>query len=94
MPELCRSIIVEAQDQAEYHENDGRDDPFLFLIHCESPVLRRVLYAKIRKRRMDAKPNGRPVLVPFPTNKSVVTMPKMPKKRVGRRLLTVKRAGC
>ena len=43
---------------------------------------------------MDTKPNGRPVLVPFPTNKSVVTMPKMPKKRVGRRLLTVKRAGC
>lgn len=43
---------------------------------------------------MDTKPNGRPVLVPFPTNKSVVTMPKMPKKRVDRRLLTAKRAGC
>ena len=64
------------------------------LISNKLHSFRNFLYAKIRKRRMDAKPNGRPVLVPFPTNKSVVTMPKMPKKRVGRRLLTVKRAGC
>lgn len=49
--------VIEAQCQAEYHENNGGDDPFLFLIHCESQVLRWESYAKIRKRRMDAKLN-------------------------------------
>lgn len=78
---------------AAYRDNATTKAYKYYQVATNSEALDNYL-AKIRKRRMDAKPNGRPVLVPFPTNKSVVTMPKMPKKRVGRRLLTVKRAGC